>query len=97
MIKHIVMWNIKEDIDKGETTKTIKALLEGLNEKIDEIDEIEVGINYNGTEAARDIVLYSTFKTKEDLASYIVNPYHKEAGEYVRSVVKDRVVVDYEV
>jgi len=97
MLKHIVMWNIKENIDKGETAKQIKVLLEGLKEKIVEIVEIEVGINYNDSEAAHDVVLISTFEKQEDLESYIVNPHHKEAGKYVSTVVKDRVVVDYEV
>lgn len=97
MIKHIVMWRLKEELDKEETSKKIKKILEGLKEKINEIVEIEVGINYNSSEIACDIVLYSIFKTKEDLQSYISNPHHIEAGRYVKSVVKEKIVVDYEI
>jgi len=97
VIKHIVMWSLKEELDKVETSKKVKKLLEGLKEKINEIVEIEVGINYNSSEMAYDIALYSTFKTKEDLQSYQTNPHHIEAGGYIKSVVKERTVVDYDV
>lgn len=95
MVKHIVAWNIKESEDKKLVGNTLKEKLEGLKSEIDFIQKIEVGINFNSSEAAHDIVLYSEFLSKEDLDAYIVHPAHVKVGEYVRSVVKDRVVVDY--
>ncbi|PKM50646.1 MAG: stress responsive protein [Firmicutes bacterium HGW-Firmicutes-7] len=96
MIKHIVMWNIKENENKEIVLKTLKEKLEGLKGEIDFIQVIEVGSNYNSSPQAHDVVLYSEFLTKADLNAYVIHPAHKKAGEYVRSVVKDRVVVDYE-
>ncbi|MGL5614696.1 MAG: Dabb family protein [Sarcina sp.] len=93
MIKHIVVWKLKDG--NKENGIKIKEDLEGLKEKISEIKSIEVGLNYNETEAAYDVVLYSEFDSKEDLNSYQVNPYHKEVGAFVGSVTYGRVVVDY--
>ncbi|PKM96132.1 MAG: stress responsive protein [Firmicutes bacterium HGW-Firmicutes-1] len=97
MIKHIVMWNINEDESKEVVMNALKERLENLKCEIDFIQALEVGFNYNVTAQAHDVVLYSEFLTKEDLDAYVVHPAHKRVGEYVRSVVKDRVVVDYEI
>ena len=95
MVKHIVAWNIKDGENKELILNTLKEKLEGLKSEIEFIQKIEIGINFNTSEAAHDVVLYSEFLTKEDLDAYIVHPVHVKVGEYVRSVVKDRVVVDY--
>lgn len=96
MIKHIVMWKLKDE-NKEENALKIKNDLEALKSEISEIKEIEVGIDVNKSEAAYDIVLYSTFDSQEDLDNYQVHPKHKEAGVFIRQVVSSRVVVDYEV
>lgn len=97
MIRHIVAWRIADGEDKAERVGAIKEHLEALKGKIDEIVDIEVGINFNETEAASDVVLVSTFKTKEDLEIYQDHPEHKAVGaNYVRPYVKERRVADYE-
>ncbi|WP_066871999.1 Dabb family protein [Clostridium mediterraneense] len=96
MIKHIVMWKLKDE-NKEENALKIKKDLEALKSEISEIKEIEVGIDVNKSEAAYDVVLYSTFDSQEDLDNYQVHPKHKEAGVFIRQVVSSRVVVDYEV
>ncbi len=96
MIKHIVMWKLKDE-NKEENALKIKKDLEALKLEISEIKEIEVGIDVNKSEAAYDVVLYSTFDSQEDLDNYQVHPKHKEAGVFIRQVVSSRVVVDYEI
>ncbi|MDZ5253913.1 Dabb family protein [Clostridium sp. LIBA-8841] len=100
MIKHIVMWKLKDDAEgnsKAENAKIIKDSLEDLQGKIKEIVALEVGIDVNKSEQAYDIVLYSTFNSLEDLDSYQKNPDHVKAGSFVKKVASSRVVVDYEV
>lgn len=99
MIKHIVMWKLKNEAEgnsKGENAKIIKASLEDLKDKINEIVDMEVGLDINKSEQAYDIVLYSTFNSLEDLDSYQKNPDHVKAGSFVKKVASSRVVVDYE-
>ena len=93
MIKHIVMWKLKDEAEgnsKAENAQIIKNSLEDLKEKINEIVHIEVGIDVNKSEQAYDVVLYSTFN------SYQKNPDHVKAGSFVKKVASSRVVVDYE-
>ena len=67
MVKHIVMWRMAESEDKEQRAKDIKENLEALKGKIDFLVNIEVGLNFNDTDAASDVVLVSEFETKEDL------------------------------
>ncbi len=97
MIRHIVLWRIAETENTAERALAIKENLEALKGKIDEVVDIEVGINFNETEAASDVALVSTFRTKEDLDIYQDHPEHKAVGaNYVRPFVTERRVVDYE-
>ncbi len=101
MIKHIVMWKVKEHEvhgSKEEVMKKIKIGLEGLKGEIDGLLEVEVGINFNSSDAAYDVVLYSILESKEALEAYQAHPKHlKVANELVRQVAISRIVVDYEI
>ncbi|WP_097027478.1 Dabb family protein [Clostridium peptidivorans] len=100
MIKHIVMWKLKEFAegnDKAENAKIIKTDLENLQEKINELKFVEVGININNSPQAYDVVLYSQFESVEDLNIYQNHPEHVKLAEFAKKVVNERVVVDYEV
>lgn len=96
MIKHIVMWKLKEE-NKMDSAQKIKKDLEALKGVIKGLNEIEVGIDFNKSDAAYDVVLYSTFDTKEDLNAYQIHPEHKKVGAFVAQVKVERIVVDYEV
>lgn len=97
MIKHIVMWKIADETAKAEKAAAIKKNLEALKDRISVIKDIEVGINFNETESAADVVLTASFETREDLNTYINHPDHKAAGaNFVRPNVSERRVVDYE-
>ena len=97
MIKHIVVWRISDAVDKEKTAQIIKENLEALKEKIDVLRDIRVGINFNNTDAASDIVLETVFDSKADLQAYQVHPAHVAVGrDYVRPNVSERRVIDYE-
>ena len=99
MIKHIVMWKLKGDTPHGtkeEVARKMKDELEGLKEVISAIVEIEVGINFEPSEMAYDVVLYSVFQDQEGLEAYQKHPEHLRVGkELVKEVSAKRVVVDY--
>ena len=100
MIKHIVLWKLKEEaegLSKKENAAELKRKLEGLKSKISEIVELEVGLSFETSDAASDVALYSLFKNKEDLGKYQKHPEHQKIAEFVKSVVSERRVVDYEV
>lgn len=98
MVKHIVAWRIADGEDKKKRAEDIKKNLEGLEGKIPGLLDIEVGINFSETEFVSDVVLVSTFGSREDLEKYQNNPEHKAVGQsYVMPYVKERRVIDYEI
>lgn len=99
MIKHIVMWKIKEShegMNKDELMDKIKQDLEGLKSAIPEIKTMEIGRNSNELPTSFDIALYSEFESQEDLDTYKEHPEHVKVAQFIRQVTTDAVVVDYE-
>jgi heme-degrading monooxygenase HmoA len=100
MIKHIVMWKLKETANgnsKYDNALNIKNKLEALNGKIPGLVKIEVGIDFSKTESSKDVVLVSEFETKEDLDNYQVHPDHKALMPFIEESRLERAVVDYEI
>jgi hypothetical protein len=90
MIKHIVIWPMKDEVT-AEQQAEMKAKLEVLTSTIPEAKVIEVGIDdENGS-----MSLYSAFDSAEDLATYQAHPDHQAVLPLVRSLVAGRAVCDY--
>ena len=90
MVKHIVTWQMKEDVSV-EQKQEMKRQLEALHGKIAELIKIEVGIDFdNGT-----MSLYSEFAAPKDLAAYQVHPAHQAVVGFVKPLVAARSVCDY--
>ena len=98
MIKHIVMWKLKdfaEGANKKDNALKIKSSLEGLKSKIKEIRFIEVGISISDAADFYDVVLITAFKDLRDLENYQKHPEHIKVGEFIGKVRLERKVVDY--
>ncbi len=99
MIKHIVMWRLKDyanGASKEENAKKLKSSLESIKDEINEIKHIEVGIDINRSDAAFDVVLYSEFDSVEDLQAYQNHPEHMKIVGFANEIRSERAVVDYE-
>ncbi len=100
MIKHIVMWTLKdsaEGADKKANAAKMKQLLEELNGLIPVLKKLEVGTDVFAANPACDVVLYSEFASRADLDTYQVHPEHLRVVAFVKQVVASRSVLDYEV
>ena len=96
MVKHLVMWKLKEKGEAGQTAAArMKTAIEALSSVIPEIKEIEVGINFGRSDQASDVSLYSVFANEADLQTYLKHPAHLEVVQMVRELVSERRVVDY--
>lgn len=98
MVRHLVMWKVQatDERTKEENMVEMKARLMALSGQIEELKAIEVGINFNSSDAAYDVVLETNFDTEEDLNAYQIHPKHQAVVGFVKSVATARVVVDYE-
>jgi hypothetical protein len=98
MIKHIVMFKLNDSLDdKPATVETLKNKLESLKNKINQVVTLEVGKNISDRKAAHDLVLVTEFASVEDLDIYRDHPEHLAIVEYIKKVVGNIVVVDYEI
>jgi len=94
MIVHIVLLEFKEE-NKEKNILKIKELLENLENKIDVLNTMEVGINFDTASRAMDLSLYSTFDSKEDLAIYAGHEEHLKVVTVIKEVTLSSKVSDY--
>lgn len=98
MLKHIVMWKLREFAEgktKTENAVWMKTNLERLVGVIPEIKRLQVGINVSENREAYDAVLISWFEDEAALAAYRVHPEHVKISTYCKQIRESRVVVDF--
>lgn len=92
MVKHIVLYTLKENVQKDEAVKMIASCLEPLVGKIPGLMHMEVRPAYNGM----DYALYSEFESREALENYAVHPLHLEAKSHFSHLINTRFAADYD-
>jgi heme-degrading monooxygenase HmoA len=100
MIKHIVMWQLKdhaEGADKATNAIKMKALLDVCSDIVPGILKLEVAIAQAGLEATYDVVLYSEFESAAALDAYQNHPQHLALKPFVGAIRLARQCMDYEV
>lgn len=99
MVKHIILWKLKDEFsqqEKEEIKIGIKRGLESLNGKISGLVDIKVNISGLDTSTA-DCMLDSTFESVEALKNYSSHPAHIEvANTFVRPFTAQRSCLDFE-
>ena len=100
MVKHIIIWTLKEefnDQEKADIKKGIKEGLEGLKDKVPGIVEIKVYTEGLASSNA-DLMLDSSFEDEASLKGYAVHPAHVAVADgKVRPYTASRVCLDFEV
>ena len=99
MVKHVILWTLKEeysDQEKEEIKAGIKEGLEGLKGQIPGLVDIKVytnGLSSSNT----DLMLDSTFENEEALKNYATHPAHVAvADNKVRPFTASRNCLDFE-
>lgn len=93
MVKHIVVYKLKADVDKKAAVEIIAGVLEPLVDKIPGLNKLEIRRCFQGM----DYALYSEFESREALENYAVHPLHIEAKSHFHHFIDTRVAADYEV
>jgi len=100
MVRHIVMWTIRETGSprgKLEAMAELKSRLLGLKEEIRVIKDLTV--HFNSISAPQDnfeVILESEFASWADLETYQKHPSHMAVAEYVKNIRQSRAAIDYE-
>ena len=100
MVKHVILWTLKDELsasEKEDIKKEIKEGLEGLAGKIPGMIDIKVNINGLASSTV-DLMLDSTFESEEALKGYSIHPEHVAvADSKVRPYTKLRSCLDFEI
>ena len=100
MVKHVILWKLKEecsDEEKKQIKAGIKEGLEGLAGQIPGMTEIKVRIDCLPSSTV-DVMLDTTFESAEALKAYSVHPKHVAvADSKVRPYTAVRSCMDYEI
>ncbi len=96
MVKHIILWKLKEEHNNNSVKEGIKNGLEGLLGKIPGLIEISVQTSSLASSNA-DVMLYSVFENEDALKGYAVHPEHIHiADTFVRPFTQTRMCLDFE-
>ena len=97
MVKHMIIWKLKEGVDAAAVKAAIKAELEGLVGKIDGL--LSMKIETDGFAcSAGDLLMDSSFESLAALEAYQSHPAHQAvANGLVRPNVETRLSYDYEI
>ncbi|MDX3905421.1 MAG: Dabb family protein [Pigmentiphaga sp.] len=99
MIRHIVMWKLKDEAegaDRKTNMEKVRQMLEDCRDCVPGILEFEIGLAAEGQEATHDVVLNSLFASREALDAYQAHPRHVAAKPFMAAVRTERVCFDYE-
>ena len=97
MVKHIILWQLKDEIaDKAAVKAGIKEGLEGLAGQIPGL--LSITVHTEGLPSSNaDVMLDSSFEDAAALAAYAVHPAHVAvADNAVRPFTKTRLCLDFE-
>lgn len=99
MVKHVIIWKLKESVvgtEKEKVLSEMKEHLEALVGKVPGLMRLEVATKPLASSNA-DVMLDSELESEEALKNYQSHPDHVAvANTYVRPFVEVRLCMDYE-
>ena len=97
MVKHYIVWKLKEGIDQEQVKKDIKSNLEGLVGQIEGLLEMKI-LTDKLSSSSGDVLMDSTFTSEQALKNYSAHPKHVfVANTFVRPYTEVRLSFDVEI
>ena len=93
MIKHIVMWKLKD----AANAAFFKSQLDSCNNVVPGMQVFESVVRADGLDANQDVLLYSVFDDAAALQAYIVHPRHQEVVTTLKTLAESRSALDYQI
>ena len=98
MVKHIILWTLKDEFSTDEKDKIKLGIKEGLESLTGRIPGlVDIKVNISGLESSTvDLMLDSTFEDEASLKGYAVHPEHVAVADgKVRPYTAIRSCLDY--
>lgn len=100
MVRHIVMWTLKEEVDgvsAKENAAKMKEMLEALMGRIEGLTHLEVSYDIVAADPEVHAVLCSEHVDEAALDHYQGHPEHQACVAFIKGVVTSRKALDYKV
>jgi len=100
MVKHIVMWKLKEHANGGtrlENAMRVKEWLDTCRDAVPGMLRFEAVVTQEALESTCDVMLYSEFTSRAALDAYNAHPLHLLLKSRVAPLREDRHSFDYQV
>ena len=100
MIRHIVIWNLKdhaEGADKATNLQKALTLLLSCAQVVPGIRAFEVATATPGMDCTNDLVLHMLLDDAQVLAAYQNHPQHLAIKPFMKAVVNERHCMDFTV
>lgn len=100
MVKHVILWNLKDEFSAEEKENIKVGIKEGLEALMGKIPGLlEIKVYTKGLESSNaDLMLDSSFEDEAALKGYAVHPEHVAVADgKVRPFTKTRSCLDFEV
>jgi hypothetical protein len=99
MIRHIVMFKLREFETEAEKTAAAREVVKHLDQlplQIDLIRRYEAGIDVRKLDWSNDVVLVMDFDSMNDLDAYTIHPKHQEFVTFNKNYSVAKTCIDYE-
>lgn len=100
MVKHIILWKLREDIPAAELDSVKQGIKDGLEGLVGQVPGLlDVHVHTNGLPTSNvDVMLDSTLESFDALKGYAVHPAHVAvANGKVRPYTCQRSCLDFEI
>lgn len=98
MVKHVILWKLKEELSTKEKAMRASAMKEQLESLVGRVPGlVSLTIVTNGLASSNaDVMLDSVLESEEALKGYAVHPAHVAVADgYVRPYTQVRMCMDY--
>ena len=100
MVKHVILWKLREDIPAEELAGVKQGIKDGLEGLVGQVPGlVDVHVHTNGLPTSNvDVMLDSTLESFEALKGYAVHPAHVAVADgKVRPYTCQRSCLDFEI
>ena len=92
MVKHVVMWSFKPEVDKEVAFRKMKEIFSTMEGKIPGMQKLELIKGYQGYDAC----LITEHASRADIDVYQEHPLHQPVKHYMHSIIAGRASCDGE-
>ncbi len=96
MIRHIVLFKLKEGVPAEEGKELARQLGDLLHNTGGNMREAEVAFDVVRAHNSYDIALNSVFENREKLQAYQTHPEHVKVLELIKKICSSTVKIDYD-